>query len=64
MLRWRGRSSDQPQVANGRCGIDPRLTPASEAPADAVRAAWLPVLTGQPVPRLGERTYAEPDDDC
>lgn len=61
-LRW--RRSDPlclDQVANGPdSGMD--LTPASEAPAAAVQAAWNPVLPGQAVPLVGERVYddAEP----
>lgn len=49
------------QVANGPdAGLD--LTPASEAPAEVVRAAWDAVLPGQSVPLVGERVYddAEP----
>jgi hypothetical protein len=39
------------------------LTPVSEAPAEAVRAAWKPVERGQTIPMVGEQVYAEPDDD-
>lgn len=39
------------------------LQPASELPAEAVRAAWLPVRAGQAVPMLGEEAgYVEPGD--
>lgn len=42
------------QVGNGLdTGVD--LTPASGEPAEAVRAAWAPLLYGQEIPRLGER---------
>ncbi len=55
---WRGRCVDQ--VANAPdASVD--LTPASQAPAEAVRAAWAPWLSGQAVPLLWERV--EPDDD-
>lgn len=63
MLRWRGRDLCADQVVNGPdSGMD--LTPASEAPAAAVKAAWMPVLSGQAVPKIGERVYdyAEPCD--
>lgn len=41
----------------------PFLQPVSNAPADAVKAAWLPVRTGQPVPMLGEEVgYVQPSD--
>lgn len=41
------------QVANGRVAdVLPTPDPAA---ADAVKAAWLPTMTGQPVPMLGER---------
>ena len=39
----------------------PYLQPASDTPAAAVKAAWEPVRTGQPVPMLGEEVgYAQP----
>jgi hypothetical protein len=55
--RWRGRSStEQEQVANAWTSfVD--LTPASEAPAEAVRAAWLPLQAGQEIPLVGELRY-------
>ena len=50
------------QVANGPdTGMN--LTPVTEVSADAVRAAWLPVQPGQAIPMIGERIYAESDDD-
>lgn len=66
MLRgWRGRDLLCPpdQVANGPdSGLD--LTPASQAPAEAVRAGWAPLLSGQAVPLIGEDVgYVEPCDD-
>lgn len=66
MLRWRGRGLDcKEQVANA-CDSFVDLTPASQAPAAAVKAAWLPVQSGQAIPLLGERVYpdAEPCDPC
>jgi hypothetical protein len=52
------------QVAN-RPDALADLTPVSEAPAEAVRAAWAPTVPGQSVPMIGERVYddAEPCDD-
>lgn len=50
------------QVAN-RPDDKADLTPVSEAPADAVKAAWKPVEPGQTIPMVGEQVYAEPDDD-
>lgn len=41
------------QVFNGPTVGD--LSPVGEAPAAAVREAWLPRLSGQSVPMLGER---------
>lgn len=57
--RWRGRGLDEEeQVANARDSfVD--LTPVSDAPAAAVKAAWLPLRAGQLVPLIGERV--EPD---
>lgn len=31
------------------------LTPVSDAPAEAVKAGWLPVLSGQEIPLIWER---------
>jgi hypothetical protein len=63
-IRWRGRGLDcEEQVANALDSfVD--LTPASDAPAAAVKAAWLPLQEGQSVPLIGERVYpdAEPGD--
>lgn len=50
------------QVANGP-DAKMNLKPVSEAPADAVKAAWKPVEPGQKIPMVGEQVYAEPDDD-
>lgn len=62
MLRWRGRLERKEQVANA-CDSYIDLTPASEAPAEAVKAAWLPLQTGQPIPLIGEdRGYREDED--
>jgi hypothetical protein len=58
--RWRGRSTEyREQVANA-CDSFVDLTPASEAPAVAVAAAWAALLPGQDVPLIYERTT----DDC
>lgn len=47
------------QVANAPdSNVD--LTPVSEAPADAVKAAWAALIPGQAVPMIGERVDAEP----
>lgn len=53
-LRWRGRDlTPKDQVANAKDSfVD--LTPVSEAPAEAVAAAWAPLLSGQEVPLIGE----------
>ena len=63
---WRGRGADcVDQVANAKDStVD--LTPVSDAPAEATRAGWAALLTGQAVPVIGERgAYdAEPGDDC
>ncbi len=63
--RWRGRDSTCPpdQVANAKDSMVD-LSPVSEAPALAVKAAWGPLLSGQSVPLLWERvTDAEPCND-
>lgn len=60
--RERDRSCPLDQVANAKDStVD--LTPVSQAPADAVKAAWASLLPGQTVPMIGERVYAEPCDD-
>ena len=53
-LRWRGRDlTPKDQVANAKDSfVD--LTPVSDAPAEAVEAAWAPLLSGQEVPLIGE----------
>lgn len=53
-LRWRGRDlTPKDQVANAHDDfVD--LTPVSEAPAEAVEAAWAPLLSGQAIPLIGE----------
>lgn len=56
MIVWRGRVKDEEQVANAKDSfVD--LTPASEAPAEAVKAAWNAWLPGQDIPLIGERRY-------
>ena len=63
--RWRERDYYQclDQVANARDSkVD--LTPASEARAMAVRAAWLPLLSGQVIPLIGERRYDDYAESC
>lgn len=52
-IRWRGRGGRKEQVANA-CDSFPDLSPASEEPAEQVRAAWLPLQRGQAVPLIGE----------
>ena len=53
-LRARDRLDCPPlQVANGR-RADTLPTPSDTA-ADAVKAAWLPMMTGQSVPMLWEQ---------
>lgn len=53
---WWGRCIDQ--VANAP-DASVNLTPASQAAAEAVRAAWAPCVSGQAVPLIWERY--EPD---
>lgn len=59
--QWR-RLLDRPplcpidQVANARDATF-NLTPVSQAPADAVKAGWQPMLAGQEVPLIWERVY-------
>lgn len=59
MRRWRGRDLEpKDQVANALDSfVD--LTPVSEAPADAVKAAWAPLLPGQEIPLIGEDRYGD-----
>lgn len=52
------------QVANAKdAAATVNLTPVSQARAAATRSGWEPLLYGQAIPRVGERVYAEPDDD-
>lgn len=64
-LRWRGRdySKKPDQVANA-CDDFVDLTPVSEAPANAVKDAWAPLLSGQAVPLIGERSYGDEEEPC
>ena len=56
-LRWRGREATTGlQVANA-CDDFVDLAPVSEAPADAVKAAWGPLLSGDEIPLIGEDRY-------
>jgi hypothetical protein len=56
LRRWRREPWCVDQVANDPdSGLD--LTPASDAPAEAVKAAWNVLLPGQAVPLIGERVY-------
>jgi len=49
------------QVANGlRADAHPGPQVASEAAADAVKAAWQSMIPSQIVPIQGERVYDEP----
>jgi len=58
-IRWRGRDwRPKEQVANAwDSAID--LTPVSDAPADAVKAAWLPMQAGQDIPLIGREQRDE-----
>ena len=60
---WRGRDLDcVDQVANAKDSfVD--LTPVSEAPADATRAGWAALISGQAVPMIGERGVSD-DEPC
>jgi len=49
----RSHSRRPEQVFNARHPLG-SLVPVSEAPADAVKAAWSPLLPGQDVPLLWE----------
>lgn len=63
-LLKRRRECPPDQVANAPDAfVD--LTPVSDAPAEAVEAAWAPLLSGQEVPLIWERVYddAEPCGD-
>lgn len=52
------------QVANGtRADTMPGPQVADPALAEAAKAAWLPTITGQLVPMIGEPVYAEPNFD-
>jgi hypothetical protein len=61
-LRWRGKDlTCLDQVANALDStVD--LTPVSEAPAEAVYAAWAPLVSGQSVPLIWERVVD--DEPC
>ena len=59
---WRRRSRWCPpdQVANA-FDTAAVVTPPSQAPADAVKAAWKPVQAGQAIPMVGEVVgYVQP----
>jgi hypothetical protein len=61
ILAWRGPCWPD-QVANAKDStVD--LTPVSQAPALAVKAAWEATLLGQEIPMIGERTYVR-DEEC
>jgi hypothetical protein len=62
-MRWRGRDLDpKDQVANALDStVD--LTPVSDAAADAVKAAWAPLLSGQTIPLIGERLDDYPSEE-
>lgn len=66
MLRWRGRVTyPKPEQVANACDDFVDLSPVSDAPADAVKAAWLPLQAGQTVPLIGERDgYIPEEDDC
>ena len=64
MFRWRGRQlTTEEQVANA-CDDFVDLTPASEAPAEATRANWSPLLRGQDIPLIGEIRHDYGEDPC
>ena len=53
-IRWRGRDyRPKEQVANAWDSAV-NLTPASDAPADAVKSGWAAFLPGQSTPLIGE----------
>lgn len=59
MIIWRGRDPEAEQVANANDDfVD--LTPVSQAPALAVKAAWDALLPGKTIPLIGEKV---PRDD-
>jgi hypothetical protein len=62
--RWQGRDlCPVDQVGNAKDSTV-NLSPASDAPAQAVKAAWAPLLSGQAIPLIGEEVgYVEPCDD-
>jgi hypothetical protein len=63
MRRWRGRDLEpKDQVANA-LDSTVELTPVSEAPADAVKAAWAALLPGQEIPLIGEIRYADTTEE-
>lgn len=61
-LRWRGRDGrPKEQVANAWDSfVD--LTPVSDAAADAVKAAWGPLASGQEIPLIGESDGYQPEE--
>lgn len=62
-IRWRGRDGrPKEQVANAwNSYVD--LTPANDALADAVKAAWSAMQSGQEIPLIGEdREQVRKDD--
>lgn len=65
--RWRGRDlAHKEQVANA-CDDYVDLTPPSEAPAEATKAGWAALLTGQDIPLIGEDDggfRCQEDDGC
>ena len=61
MTRWRRQASTEEQVANAKDSF-PDLPPVSEAPADAVKAAWGALLPGQAIPLIGERRHGDEED--
>lgn len=64
LLRKRSDQRSPLQVANGyRADRSPGPQVASPIPAATVKAAWLPTMSGQKVPMIGEWVDAEPDVD-
>lgn len=52
--RWCHRPCDPPEQVFNADQPTVALSPASEAPAEAIRAGWAALLPGQDVPLIGE----------
>jgi hypothetical protein len=63
ILRRRSDPCPPRQVANGwRSNRTPGPQVVSDDAAEAVKAAWLPLIPGQAIPMIGERVDADPCD--